>query len=374
VITRGFSLIELSIVLFIAAILLTAGLRALNSQVENSNYNATRKQQELIKDALITYLGRNSRLPCPDTAAFPDGTEKRMPLGTPTISVCVNFFGVVPYATLGLSKDAALDGWENHISYRVSPEWTTAGAPQTSVAANAFSVDDTGILTVNDRVPAVNAIPTPLTIAAVVVLISSGKNGLGAITSRGSQNVAPAPGTDEFVNVSGLGALGVLGATYYKREYTDTAVPIYGDFDDVVRVIQAGELIAPLVRDGSLKTTPSALQSVNQTISAMNDAIIGAAIALHGAPPSGNYFLPPASGVGSIAPPNDPWGKPLRYAPTSTLVVGQTGVAQFGGPAIAYTISSDGPNGTQDVVDDIVFTMPLTGLQQIFNRIAPGPY
>jgi hypothetical protein len=103
----------------------------------------------------------------------------------------------------------------------------------------------------------------------------------------------------------------------------------------------------------------------------MNDAIIGSAIALHGAPPNGNYFLPPG---GSITPPNDPWGKPLRYTPTASLVVGATGVAQFGGPAIAYTISSDGPNGTQDVVDDIVFTMPLTGLQQIFNRIAPGPY
>ena len=201
--SRGFSLIEVSIVLFIAAILLTVGLRVLTSQIENSAYSVTKTRQEAIKDALTSYLGKNSRLPCPDTATPPDGTEKRT-VASP--AVCVKFFGVLPYATLGLAKEMALDGWENYINYGVSDgvsaKWTltynaapAANSPQTSIATNAFNVGYAGALTVNDRVPATNAIPTPITTTAVVVLISYGKNGLGAITINGSQNVLPSPTT-----------------------------------------------------------------------------------------------------------------------------------------------------------------------------------
>jgi prepilin-type N-terminal cleavage/methylation domain-containing protein len=357
---RGFSLIELSIVLFIGAILLTMGLRAINAQLDNSSYSASKSRQEIIKDALSVYLGKNGRLPCPDTSATPDGIEDRNNVGN--VAVCVRFFGVLPYATLGLSKEVALDGWENFIAYGVSPKWTltynaaaAANTPQTTVATDAFNVGYTGVLTISDRVPATNATPTNISTSAVVALISYGKNGNGAITVKGSQNVPPAAGTDEFVNVN----VGGAGTQYFKRDYTDTQVATYGAFDDLVRVIEASELIAPLTKDGSLV---SASGSLNQTISAINDAILGSAIQTH-APGTPSYVLPGAIPAG--VPILDPWGNNITYA----IVVPGGSVTAATAAGIAYTLTSKGPDGNPATADDIVITMQITRLQGIFGKL-----
>jgi prepilin-type N-terminal cleavage/methylation domain-containing protein len=350
---RGFSLIELAIVLFVGTIILSAGLRVLNAHVENAAYSTTRIRQEAIKDALIAYLGKNNRLPCPDTKAVPDGNESRILSITP--SVCAKFFGVLPYATLGISRELALDGWENFISYGVSPKWTltynpapVAAMPQTSVATDAFNVGYSGVLTVNDRVPATSAAVTPITTAAVVVLISYGKNGLGAITVKGSQNVLPAASTDELVNVN----VGGTGTAYFKREYTDTAVPTYGAFDDVVRVLQSTELVSPLTKDGSL-TSASAL--LGQSFSMLNDAIFGSAVASHIAP--GPYTIPSA-----IPDVIDPWGNKI------TIDVTTSSISQTTPAGIAYTLTSNGPDGIKGSADDIISTVRVERLQGIFSK------
>ncbi len=364
---RGFSLIELSIVLFIGAILLTMGLRALNTQLDNSAYSVTKSRQEVVKDALSTYLGKNGRLPCPDTDAVPDGNENRTAASP---AACVKYFGVLPYATLGLSKELGLDGWENYFGYGISQNWTltynlsaVGNIPQTNNATIAFNVGNSGVLTTNDRVPATNATPTTVTTAAVVVLISYGKNGLGAITINGSQNVLPAAGTDELVNVN----VGGAGTTYFKRDYTDTQVATYGGFDDVVRIIQSTELIAPLTKDGSL-TSPGG--TLNQTIAAINDAILGYAIANHtpsdplAVPPIlGFYSLPPSGGIPAGISALDPWGKNISYVVTTASIAAST-------PAgIAYTLTSNGPDGLPGTADDIVTTAQVTRLQGIFGKL-----
>lgn len=61
---RGFTLIELSVVVVIVAMFLTLGLAALSSQLTSASYAETKKRQTLIKDALTAYLGANKRFPC----------------------------------------------------------------------------------------------------------------------------------------------------------------------------------------------------------------------------------------------------------------------------------------------------------------------
>ena len=111
----GFSLVEMAIVILIAGIMMGAGLSLLSVKQEAAKWDATQKHQEAIKQALINYLGKNKRLPCPvDPAAPTTGIEGRSPTA-PTLPICISYFGVVPYATLELERSVALDGWENYI-------------------------------------------------------------------------------------------------------------------------------------------------------------------------------------------------------------------------------------------------------------------
>lgn len=128
----GFTLIELSVVVVIIAMVLTMGLTALNAQLISASYMETKKRQGLIKEALIAYLGANKRLPCPDVPNNTDGTTDasqvtgREDRNGGVAGACTDpdgdgvAFGVVPYQSLGLGRDAALDGWGNFMSYRIS--------------------------------------------------------------------------------------------------------------------------------------------------------------------------------------------------------------------------------------------------------------
>src|SRR3954471_8356995 len=111
----GFTLVEMAVVVLIAAILLTAGLSMVKSRLEAAQLDVTQKKQDAIKQALIAYLGRYKRLPCPDTNL--DGREDRDPAPPYTCGLpgAAQSFGGVPYIDLGLDRSAALDGWEDYI-------------------------------------------------------------------------------------------------------------------------------------------------------------------------------------------------------------------------------------------------------------------
>ena len=185
----GFTLVELAVVVLIIGILATMGLSALNVQLANSAISATKRNQDTIKDALIGYLGRNSRLPCPDADfTAPDGIENRGATGTPTVPAspllaCTTSFGIIPYQTLGLPKSVALDGWENYFSYQISNDATPKPNLDWTLT-NTFHTGNNGVITVEDRNSA------PLT-NIVAVVLSHGRDGLGAYTSKGTRNVLP---------------------------------------------------------------------------------------------------------------------------------------------------------------------------------------
>src|SRR5688500_14370425 len=125
---RGFSLVELSVVVLIIGIIITMGIGTWTANLENQAHAATAQRKLAIKDALTGYLRRNNRLPCPDAdfTAF-DGLENRATPGNPA-TACSAAFGILPYVTLGLSRDAVRDGWGNFFSYHVSNNPNAADA------------------------------------------------------------------------------------------------------------------------------------------------------------------------------------------------------------------------------------------------------
>lgn len=176
----GFTLVELAIALAIIALLLGMLIVPLGTQVDQRRINDTQKQISLINEAIIGFTVANGRLPCPAigttaNTAVGAGTESRNTAVVP--AVCTGTDGVIPWVTLGLAET---DAWGRRFTYRVTG--TMADDPAGGLQAT-FSLTDSGNITVTTGGAAPVNIAT--TIAAVVV--SHGKNGLGAYHTNGSQ-------------------------------------------------------------------------------------------------------------------------------------------------------------------------------------------
>lgn len=136
---RGFSLIEISLVLIIAGLALGAGLQALGPQLEQRRYSQTQEQLQAASDALYGFLVLNRRLPCPASAAS-NGLEVFCTNATGVCGAAVTALqthgrcanpvnGFLPGATLGLqglgpvgdaSQGRQLDVWNFPVRYAVS--------------------------------------------------------------------------------------------------------------------------------------------------------------------------------------------------------------------------------------------------------------
>ena len=308
----GFTLVELAVVVFLIGMIATMGISALKAQLASASISATKEKQDTIKDALIAYLGRNKRLPCSDSdVTAPDGIENRGATGTPTTPAnttlaCDKNFGIVPYQTLGLPKSAALDGWENFFSYQVSND-TAPTANLDWTLTNSFHAGNNGVLTVKDRSSA------DIT-NIVVVVISHGKNGMGAYTSKGTRNALPDPTAqpDEYQNTQSTtpATPEYPLKTFYNREYTENPDTTRGGpFDDIVMALNPNDLLTPLMKDGSLKS-PEAQWA--EQIANINHAVIGAMFnSPYCAPPTSGQFATLLSDNG--IPTVDPWGGNLSY-------------------------------------------------------------
>jgi prepilin-type N-terminal cleavage/methylation domain-containing protein len=322
----GFSLVEMAIVLLITGILMSAGLSLLTLKMEAAYQDVTRKNQEVIKQALINYLGKNRRLPCP---AY-DATGKEDRNTAATTPPCNRYSGIVPYSELGLDRSIALDGWENFISYVVTPisiaaalpaatpSYTVAwlysfkyGASQTNsitpTSSTAFwPSTSTGGIKVTDGGTTTIADPA-LATGAVVTLISYGKNGYGAINVKNTQNDFSAAGTDEKQNADATKLVSGTPSTalVIKRDATD-ATTGGGAFDDIVMILNAYDLTGPLVTNGTL------LLNAQTALSQANDIVMGSIAASKSCSPC-SYVIPASSSI-TFPSTITAWG--ITYAPS----------------------------------------------------------
>jgi len=244
--SRGFTLVEIAIAIFIITILLGSILVPLTTQVEQRQVSETQKMLEDIKEALIGHAIAKGYLPCPDRITTGgggandtanDGVEDH----TGTACFSTTQTGNVPWVTLGLGTT---DPWGNRFRYRVDPDF----AHHTTLFGFATSAD----LCVGPNQPAcATPLPTRFTApgpdGAVAVIISHGKNGYGAIKAQtGVQNPCPAGGcsADEVDNSAG-------GTGYTTRSMTPAGSPA-GEFDDIVIWISKYTLYSRMVAAGKL--------------------------------------------------------------------------------------------------------------------------
>ncbi|MEI6762340.1 MAG: type II secretion system protein [Betaproteobacteria bacterium] len=250
----GFTLAEIAIVLAVIGIAMTMGLKMLTATLENGAISETQAKQERIKLALVSYLRTNGRLPCPDTATPATGNEV-----APCIASNALGYGVLPWLTLQLSRDAVLDGWGNFFSYRVANtqpavvvrNWTSRTVVPFDI--NELTTPNVALIIQERTAPA--AALTQITDGAVFVILSHGKNGLGSLTTRGAARVPPptaAVARDENIN-------GTVGArTFVRRALNDNpqtpaaGTNPFGPFDDLVAYMTGQELLRSLTAEKTL--------------------------------------------------------------------------------------------------------------------------
>lgn len=241
---RGFTLVELAMMLMIVGLVLGSMLLTLSAQVEQSNRAETLRRLEGAKDLLLAFAIVNGRLPCPATVAS-NGDE-----APSTGDICTsNYGGFLPATAIGFQPvDAAgfgIDAWGNRIRYAVSQaQWGTTPFARFTKKHIAISGDAAWSLAQmpNDLLICANAQAGPacapgttVTNANVTVAIvfSAGKNG-----SSGPQ------GANETENVDG-------DAVFVSRA-PDPAGAAGGEFDDIVVWIPIGLLYGRMIAAGVL--------------------------------------------------------------------------------------------------------------------------
>jgi prepilin-type N-terminal cleavage/methylation domain-containing protein len=251
----GFTLLELSIVLVIIALVTGMAVQSGISIIETARQNATRQKINTINEALMQYRMATDRLPCPGDLTLTPGTadygleagaDASSSIGTGT-GVCAgtgmlpqanatgagvtNTFataaeGALPAVTMGLSPDFMLDGWGNRFRYAVDTSMTTNNAfASTPVGCT------TGAISVNDSNG--NARSS----SSIYALISQGQNGHGAYPVQASaMSSAGSVNANELTNChcTSSGTAAAYAPTYVQMQQTFDPGNVLDSFDDVV--------------------------------------------------------------------------------------------------------------------------------------------
>lgn len=108
---KGFTLIEMAMVLLIVGLLTSSLLMPINTQLQLRRTSQTEKMLNQIKQAVISYTVLEQTLPCPDTDA--DGFENI------NGNSCDSREGELPWRSLALSAGQK-DGWGNKFFYAIA--------------------------------------------------------------------------------------------------------------------------------------------------------------------------------------------------------------------------------------------------------------
>jgi hypothetical protein len=269
----GFTLVELTLVLFIITLLLGGLLVPLATKLEQEGRDRTSLMLDEIKETLLGYAVINGRLPCPDC---PDGTvggcaavpaaERNDGLGDWSGAVgtrtCRTVVGNLPWVELQVQE---FDAWNWHFTYQVTPEFAResntapCGTPALGVSFELCTPGDIDIFD-EYNIPAFYTtppIPSP-TIAEDVPAI---------VISHGTDSFEPDQTDQQVENygrkpthyVSGADILTTYTATdfsdniYLFRDFErDTTVDPPTRYDDIIMWISPHLLMSRMIVSGKL--------------------------------------------------------------------------------------------------------------------------
>jgi prepilin-type N-terminal cleavage/methylation domain-containing protein len=225
--TRGFTLIEMAIVLVIITILIGGLAMPLSAQIQARRIAETRKVLEEARDAILGYAMSHHvtsnpdrpYLPCPDTDG--DGRENRIG------DICAGASGWFPWVDLGTAPQ---DAWGNRLHYSVeNREYADRSDGMPDLATYIPPYLGLNFLRICSGSPCTTVVAANLP----VVVFSHGPNGWGARNVNGTTLQNPTSG-DETENTN-------ADTTFVSRT-PSKAGDAAGEFDDLVVWISDGLL------------------------------------------------------------------------------------------------------------------------------------
>ncbi|TWT44949.1 Type II secretion system protein G precursor [Phycisphaerae bacterium RAS1] len=243
---RGFSLLELSVVLVIIGVITAMGVVTATGAIESARRVATERKLDALEAALMAFREHNDRLPCPaqpatasthydfgveaDSAGICTGGARSAVIWDATYAE-----GDIPVRTLGLPNEFAFDGWGRKFSYTVPQYFTSHRAFSTHHPTQKCGTSVYGGGGASDVISDGNAAYT---------IVSFGRNGHGAYLGNGARMSSGSAEADELRNCR-CNSASPPAATAYDRTVQKSAAGDIGSataFDDAVRYKERWQL------------------------------------------------------------------------------------------------------------------------------------
>ena len=270
----GFSLVELAIVLAIVGLLLGSIMYTLSAQVEQRNFEETRRRLDQARELVLAFAISNGRLPCP-ARSNSAGAEVRIADTDPTpanrgkcrdAGGTEDYYGgalgggvaggFLPAATIGYTQidnaGFAVDAWQNRIRYAVAINKTCSPAAPVGlpVFTNQLNLKTYGLTCQpNDLLVCKSATGIlPASCGGVANQLMSQSLIVAIVFSTGKNGSTGGTGLDEAANLNGAGNVDPI-FVYHTPAPSDAA---NGEFDDQFTWITVGELYGKLISAGVL--------------------------------------------------------------------------------------------------------------------------
>jgi prepilin-type N-terminal cleavage/methylation domain-containing protein len=118
--SRGFTLVEIAVVMVIFAIVVAMAAVITRAVTAGQKRSITSNRMAAVDVAIAQFVAVQRRLPCPAdgrnaSGVAAAGTESARDVA---VGCTAQQFGVVPWRALGLSEEDASDGWDHRFTYR----------------------------------------------------------------------------------------------------------------------------------------------------------------------------------------------------------------------------------------------------------------
>jgi prepilin-type N-terminal cleavage/methylation domain-containing protein len=258
---KGFTLIELVIVLIITGVMMTGGFQLFQTYIKNQNRKVTQDKIDSIVQQIEYFLEENGRLPCvaritaaPANAGFGASIGNAngcpAPGAAPPAPAVLRaggnsvYIGVVPTRTLNLPDNFMIDGWGNRIFYAIT---RTQGVNFQS-GSGAIHVRDTNN----------NTLVTPAGSADFVVF-STGENTRGAVNLQGTASTVACPA----IALPSNDRENCDGDNIFVTTMMASDGPAANQYDDILKyqrkashnIVVPAEAVLPMYRTGAVANT-----------------------------------------------------------------------------------------------------------------------